>query len=162
MTFEIHSKKYGVHVVEIDDEDAEKVFQHTWHISCSYAKDGSPRHFSIKTHIKEKTGYRHTSLSSFLISGCVIDHIDGNFLNNHKSNLRVCTNAENSRNRRKHKNTFSGFKGVYANKKRWFAAICKDGQQIYLGNYKTAQEAAAAYNSAARNLFGSFARLNSL
>lgn len=94
---------------------------------------------------------------------CVVDHIDGNPLNNVRSNLRQCTSAENSRNRRRHKNNRSGFKGVYADRRSggrirsWTAEIKLDGKKYRLGSHKTPELAYAAYKRAAKWLHGEFA-----
>lgn len=99
------------------------------------------------------------------LPGEVVDHINGNGLDNRRMNLRICTHAENVRNRRKHKGGSSRFKGVYLayrGKKHnlWTARICIDGKLISLGQYRTEEEAARAYDMAAAPLFGEFARLN--
>lgn len=92
--------------------------------------------------------------------GELIDHIDGNGLNNCRSNLRVCSHAENIRNRKTHKNNKSGYKGVCRDKTRWRSRIAINGKVIPLGGYRTALEAAQAYNDAAPRFHGEFARLN--
>lgn len=84
-------------------------------------------------------------------SGRIVDHRDGNPLNNRSRNLRPCTTAENSRNRRKPSSNTSGFKGVSLHKRsgRYKAYIMVDRHQTHLGYHNTAEEAAAAYNKAA-------------
>jgi hypothetical protein len=94
-----------------------------------------------------------------------VDHRDGDGLNNRRSNIRACTNAENIRNRPKDSvPTSSRYKGVTWSKpnQRWFASICFEGQQIHLGSFRVEEDAARAYNEAATRLFGDFARLNEL
>jgi hypothetical protein len=97
--------------------------------------------------------------------GFVVDHINGDPLDNRKSNLRVCTQAENLRNRRKRaKPTSSKFKGVsrhtISRQKPWLAKIKSDGKTIYLGTFETEEQAAEAYDRAALERFGTFAHLN--
>jgi hypothetical protein len=92
--------------------------------------------------------------------GKVIDHIDGNGLNNKKSNLRVCTKAENLRNRRKNYNSFSRYKGITFNSGSWKSVIMLNGKYIYIGRYKDEVEAAKAYDQKAREMFGEFAKTN--
>jgi hypothetical protein len=88
------------------------------------------------------------------------DHINGNVLDNRKENLRSCTNQENTFNA-KIKNK-SGYKGVCWHKRisKWNANIRINDKLIHLGYFEDIYEAAATYNSAAKEYFGEFARLN--
>jgi len=88
-------------------------------------------------------------------SGCVVDHKDGNGLNNSRDNLRVCSVAENNRNNTTSKNK-NGYKGIYANGKGW--AVKLGGK--YIGQFKTQELAAKAYDEAAKKEYGDFASLN--
>lgn len=102
--------------------------------------------------------------------GVLVDHQNGNTLDNRRANLRLATFQENSRNRAPDKRPqTSRFKGVHlrgdgaCRRKRWRARI-RDGQNktpIHLGYFDTEEEAAAAYDKAAKELHGEFARLNS-
>lgn len=96
--------------------------------------------------------------------GLEIDHRDGNGLNNCKSNLRLATRSENMQNSRVPKNNRYGVKGVcfLPNRygKKWKAAICANNRAITLGHFHTKEEAAKAYNEAAKKYHGEFARLN--
>lgn len=93
--------------------------------------------------------------------GMVVDHINGDPWDNRRCNLRVCTHAENLRNRRKHR-TGNPYKGVYwrAKASGYQAIITHDGDRFGLGLYRDAVEAARAYDQAALFLHGEFARLN--
>jgi hypothetical protein len=90
----------------------------------------------------------------------VIDHRDGNPLNNRWRNLRLASHANNAANRPRQYSNTSGFKGVTFDRRRgnWFAQITKQGRRYWIGRYATAQEAHEAYVTAARLLFGEFAR----
>jgi len=88
----------------------------------------------------------------------LVDHIDGNGLNNQKSNLRICNKSQNGMNRRN--NEGRQFKGVYPVGKKFVARIYIDGENKYIGNYETQAEAARAYDRAAIDLFGRFAKTN--
>jgi len=93
-----------------------------------------------------------------------VDHINGDNLDNRKKNLRLCTYAENNRNRKPLENKTSKYKGVGLNKnykiKTWQARIVKNSKRYSLGYFKNEKEAALAYNQAAKKYFGEFAYLN--
>jgi hypothetical protein len=93
--------------------------------------------------------------------GLLVDHINGNCLNNRRANLRICTHSENLRNTRARGGS-SRFKGVGWHKHRgkWTARIVVAGRRIALGYYADELAAAAAYDAAAITYFGEFARLN--
>jgi len=93
--------------------------------------------------------------------GMVVDHINGNGLDNRRSNLRVCTNAQNVRNSRP-KGSTSRFKGVYHREdmRKWCARIYHAGRQVHLGNFEDERQAARAYDRKALELFGEYAYLN--
>ena len=93
------------------------------------------------------------------------DHIDGNGLNNRRSNLRPATVSQNACNKRAKRNSRSGYKGVsfdgsVRRTKPWQAIIMLHGKGRKIGNFSTPEEAAKAYDCEARKLHGEFARLN--
>jgi hypothetical protein len=99
--------------------------------------------------------------------GMVVDHINGDTLDNRKSNLRICTKLQNQYNQKKHKgNRHSKYKGVTFRKnlkaKPWEAFIYKDYKSKRLGYFETELKAAEAYNKAAKEAYGEFSRLNDL
>lgn len=94
-----------------------------------------------------------------------IDHIDGNKTNNNINNLRWCSPSQNSRNTKKQINVTSKYKGVYfvKSKNGWIAQIGINYKQIWLGRYKTEDEAGLAYNKyIEENNLSEFFRLNSI
>ncbi|MCQ4648928.1 HNH endonuclease [Blautia marasmi] len=93
-----------------------------------------------------------------------VDHIDGDPLNNVRSNLRICRKQQNEFNQKIRCDNTSGYKGVSLIKKtgKYRAYINKDGKRIELGVYPNAELAAKVYNQKARELFGEYARINSI
>lgn len=89
---------------------------------------------------------------------CQVDHKDANEGNDAWSNLRAASHAENMRNKKACKSTYSGFKGVGRNRKKWAARIRVDGTLKHLGTFTNPEEAHAAYAKAAEAHFGQFAR----
>ncbi len=91
-----------------------------------------------------------------------VDHIDGSRTNNHWENLRYATYSENNRNAAKHIDCSSVYKGVSWHKahKKWQARCVIDEKPKTLGYWTTEREAGEAYNKAAREHYGVFAKLN--
>lgn len=148
-------------VAIVDDWQYERASQWKWH-----AQRGKGTWYAARSEWHpphKKKIYLHAFLTS-APHGSKVDHIDGNGLNCTDHNLRVCSNAQNMRNRGKNSNNTSGFKGVKHNKgskqNPWQAEIWVDGECAYLGTYRTAEEAAAAYDRAAIAMHGEFAKLN--
>lgn len=95
-------------------------------------------------------------------SDMVIDHINHDKLDNRKENLRFATIAENNRNQRPVRNSYSKYKGVFFIKSqgKWEADICKNYTRYKLGRFTTEEEAGMAYDKKAIELYGEFAYLN--
>jgi len=88
----------------------------------------------------------------------VVDHRNGNTLDNRKENLRVCTQGENILNSRVRHNKKEGLpKGVTRHGKKYAARIRKDNMTSYLGTFIYIEDAEAAYKKAAEELHGQFA-----
>lgn len=94
--------------------------------------------------------------------GVVVDHINGDGLDNRRANLRSCSHGENLRNSRKHCKSSSAYKGVYWSKKecRWIAQLVLSGKKIYGGRFKHEEDAARRYDEMALDHFGEYAKLN--
>ena len=141
----------------IDSADAELVGQFNW-----YARTGiRETPYAIRVDQRGEKNL-HIGLHRMLLNppkGLHVDHVDGNGLNNRRSNLRVATPAENQRNRGLHINNTSGYKGVGWDKQRgkWLAQIELSGKTTRLGRYATKELAHAAYCEAAKMHFGQFA-----
>lgn len=95
-----------------------------------------------------------------LSSNEFVDHIDGNSLNNRRSNLRLATNSENIRNSKRRSDNTSGYKGVTFRKDlgKWRARIIKDGKRITVGYANTPEDAFQLYQAAAEIEYGEYAR----
>jgi hypothetical protein len=141
----------------IDDEDAPLVRQFKW---C--AKPGKKTFYAVRRMLAaEGRGRRLQALHSFLTGWAMIDHVNGDGLDNRRVNLRETTDRQNKQNMRKHRGV-SAFKGVSWNKRdlRWTAHIRTSGRMRHLGYFANEVEAALAYDAAARLHFGEFAALN--
>lgn len=92
----------------------------------------------------------------------LVDHINGNGLDNRRSNLRIVNRAQNCYNRTVNKGSTSKYKGVHWDKSRnkWRAKLQLNGKCIHIGYYDSEKEAAVEYNKMAVRRFGDFARLN--
>ncbi|MHC4207804.1 MAG: HNH endonuclease, partial [Planctomycetota bacterium] len=97
----------------------------------------------------------------YLSDGYIVDHINGNGLDNRRANLRLATVAQNAWNSKK-RNPRSGYKGVWfaADKGLWRAAIVCHGRRIHIGYFTDKIAAARAYDAAARKYYKEFARPN--
>jgi len=94
--------------------------------------------------------------------GLHVDHRDHDGLHNWRTNLRLCTVAENQHNQGRRADNTSGYKGVCRHEGLWQAQIRNRGVIHYLGRFPSPEEAAAAYNKAALAYFGAFACLNDI
>lgn len=88
----------------------------------------------------------------------ILDHINCISLDNRWANLRKATHSQNSANRAAAFHNALGVKGVRMMKKRYSASICVRGNKIYLGLFKTIEEASKAYQEATQRYNGEFAK----
>lgn len=146
-------------VAIVDDEDYELVSSVKWYAQrvkrgngfCFYAANGG--------------GGRLLQMHRYILnvkdSNILVDHRDGNGLNNCRNNIRTCTQAENVRNMRKTKISSSKYKGVTKKPDgRYEASVEMHKKCYYAGRFIKEEEAALAYNKKATELFGEFANLN--
>jgi hypothetical protein len=141
-------------VALIDDEDFEFLSSIHWYATAlNYAK----------ARLRNQDGKLYSVLMHRLLLGArkgeQVDHKNHDTLDNRRVNLRLCSNAENTKNRRKHKNSSSLYKGVswFPYTRKWRAQICFNGKVISLGYFLSEQEAALVYKEKAKELFGEFA-----
>lgn len=147
------------YVALIDDIDYELVSAYKWYAAVYKRKSTSHLYVKPQSNVVID-GKRKTILMHHVIAGNNhTDHADGNPLNNQRSNLRACSNAQNQHN--KIGWSKSGYKGVGIHLcGLWQAYINVNGKQKYVGLFKTKEDAAMAYNEAATRYFGKFAKLN--
>ena len=139
----------------IDKENYDLVSQFNWTV------DGTKyKYFKRDVQINNKRTKIY--LHRFIMrcdKGFVVDHINGNVLDNRKQNLRICSKKENCRNA--NKKTLKGISiRTDGRKKKYCATIMVNYKRIYLGDFFTKKEAATAYDNAAKKYFGEFANLN--
>jgi hypothetical protein len=142
----------------IDADDADLVNQYKWYAETPRSRNVyAARNFRVA---EGRSGIQY--LHSFISGYPMADHINGNGLDNRRENLRDATPSQNCYNAPIRRDSSSGFKGVSPCKQtgRWQVRISANGRNRRIGRYRTAEEAARAYDEAARNLHGLFARLN--
>lgn len=145
---------------QVDDEDYDFLMQWKW-----YASDGRNGH-SFYASRREKKNLRfmqmHRQILNLTDPQIKVDHKDGNGLNNQRSNIRPCTQSQNLANKRAcGKSKYLGVSPSNRKTLKWYACIKPAGSKtISLGCFKTEEEAARAYDDAAKKHFGEFANLN--
>ncbi len=150
----------------VDPDDYYELIKYKW---CArktkygyyYASRGARGRGNIQMH-RYIMELRLKAKGNTLSADLMVDHKNGNTLDNRKANLRPATAAQNSRNRRPYGRT-SKYKGVHYHPYRgiyYRACITVDGKMISLGVYKDELSAAKAYDKAARKYYGEFAWLN--
>lgn len=143
----------------VDCSDFEELSQYKWNMlksrNTQYAQrevrnaDGKVEKITMHVQIMQPP------------KGMEVDHIDGNGLNNQRSNLRICTRTQNRQNVGAMKNNKSGYKGVSLHKatNKWLAQIRVDGKHHHLGLFTNPEEASKAYIQACKKYHGEFANL---
>lgn len=148
----------------VDDEDYEYLNQWKWQARKNRRGDRVWTWYAAR--LENQSGRRvlllmHRVIMAVADSNLKVDHRDGDGLNNQRSNLRECTNSENSKSRRRSQNNTTGYKGVTLEKSgKYRARIRVNYKSINLHSYLTAIEAARAYDDAAKKYYGDFALLN--
>ena len=160
----VESKTHGIHKILYDECDADFVEPYKWTIT-----PGHSTYYARRNRPRDLNGNRQSpvSLHRDLMNapwGLVVDHINGNGLDNRRVNLRLCTRSENMMNRPKTRQNSTGYKGVYKtgdSKLNPYSSKIEKNKKVYcLGHFATAEEAAMAYDKKAKELHGEFAKLN--
>jgi len=142
----------------VDDDDYDYLSQWKWYATLIDGTFYAERNGKLG----EPTKIKMHRVILGTEKGFLVDHRDGDGLNNRKDNIRSCTHTENARNRRLQYNSFSGYKGVSWHKKskKWRSRITVDGKLIRLGSFFCLIKAAKAYDKAAKKYHGKFANIN--
>lgn len=144
----------GVEAV-LDESDFRLVEAGNWHELAknhtSYCRgrfSGSPKKFLLHRVILQAK------------DGVIVDHVNGNGLDNRRANLREADHSSNNCNKRVQSNNTSGVKGTYLCRKTglWIVRIKHHGKRFPVGRFATLEECKVAYSRAATVLFGTFAR----
>ena len=140
----------------IDDQDRHFLAEYSWYI----VKGRNTLY--VRAHRRgagRAKVYLHRLITGAKV-GVQVDHINGNGLDNKRSNLRLCSQTENLRNSKNRKHSKQPYRGIRKSGKNWYATITFDGKRQYLGTFKTGAEAASAYVQAALLYHREFAVLN--
>lgn len=156
----LHSPSHPGMFATIDEEDADKVSGFRWNVR----KDVNTFSATAAVYLG---GRRQKIVSMHRIimpcpEGMMIDHINLDGLDNRKENLRIAANSQNVMNQGLRSSNSSGFKGVYwkTQENRWVAQIRSNGRYWFLGYFDDPVLAAIAYDMAAQEIQGEFARFN--
>ena len=134
----------------VDPVDYERLKGYTWRLSS--------HGYAYRTEQGAGRVYLHREVMGY--PKAHVDHVNGDRLDNRKANLRAATHRQNQHNAKKRGGTASRFKGVSFYAGKWVARITVDRRNKYLGCFDDENEAAHAYDVAAREQFGAYARLN--
>jgi hypothetical protein len=146
----------------VDDEFYDEIARFKWFAMKGWSTYYAGRNVRIDDVKRRVLMHRYVAERAGLDVSGLIDHRNGNGLDNRVANLRPATVAQNRMNSRPQSRNECGFKGVRFNKKvgRWVANITVSKRQRHLGYFDSPEEAAAAYDFAAMKHFGAFARCN--
>jgi len=146
-------------VATVDAADYDEIAACMWHVKSWRGKQYAMR--TVKRNGVKRTFYMHRVLMQ-PGPGLEIDHIDGDGLNNRRTNLRVVTRSQNQKNMRHHRDSLNPYKGIHRDKARqvWVGTIWVAPHNIYLGGFAEPKDAALAYDEAALRYYGPFALVN--
>lgn len=153
----VKGRKGKKYTILYDESDHEIVNRYTWHIigfeypyAITWVRDIKVRYKAVRMH----------RLILGVYDNRIVDHRNRNTLDNRRSNIRICTHSENSKNKKG--SGKSKFLGVHFLNKinKWVARIQTGVERKHLGVFESESDAAKAYDAAARIYHGEFANLN--
>lgn len=163
----LYGKRARGRVAVVDPDDYDRVMQYRWHVVEAPPKVPGRRPWGpyAVSRIRQRDGKsRKVPMHALIMGRSFIDHINSNGLDNRKVNLRLATPTQNLGNQRTQEipGKTSRYKGVYWDRRdrAWVAEITDHGIPQYLGQFAGEEDAALAYDLAAREVFGEFAKLN--
>jgi len=141
----------------VDDCDFEELSKFKWY--AHFNKD--TQSFYAKRNFRAKTIYMHREIMN-ASKGEFVDHVFHDTLDNRKSKLRVATQSQNQFNKRKQKNNTSGVIGVSFDRVRskWKARVAFNKKEMFLGYFKSREDAIKARKEAEVKYFGKYAYNN--
>lgn len=153
------SLSQGLHA-KVDDDDYDSLIRFKW----TAVKTSGSRIYALRK-IGTQNLYMHHFILGETLPGHEVDHINGDGLDNQRSNLRLLTHQQNLMNRGPQKNNTSGYKGVTfrtfdRSPKKWQAQLRVNKKTVHLGCFLCPHEAAERYNRAAKQYFGDLAYQN--
>lgn len=146
------------YVALIDEEDVQRLGHHNW--LAKVTSHGAV--YAYRLDSEGKIVFLHRDILMVGPNDSIVDHANGDTLDNRRVNLRLATSAQNAYNRRPVANCSSRFKGVrwVAERDKWRAEIHPNGTYKHLGYFTCERAAANAYNCEALRQYGKFAWLN--
>ncbi len=146
---------------KVDQEDYRRLGKYKWSVVGTGRNLYAVRHVKVGSKTTKIVRLHREIMNA--PKGMLVDHRNGETLDSRRDNLRLATHSQNQCNKRKTESkTSSRYRGVYFDKRRvqWQAYIRYNGKRMYLGKFSDEIEAARAYDRAAKQYHGEFARLN--
>lgn len=163
MEFVLETKKFGKQIVLVDEIDGWLLNKYRWYLWSTKRHNGIYVVASESSINPKELHYKR--LHQIILEteeGQMVDHINGNPLDNRRNNLRITSAVGNNKNAIKRKNAIGKYKGVhYSSREGKFKAQIQCNKVKHsLGTFSSEIAAAKAYDAAAKQLFGEFAKLN--
>jgi hypothetical protein len=141
----------------VSNKDYQTLQKYKWH---AHKDKHAKTYYALRAGNPKFGEPRRMGMHTMILGMPLIDHKNGNGLDNRRSNLRQATFSQNSHNHKIRTNNKSGYKGVNWNSvsNKWMARISVNYKRVYLGTFELAKDAHAAYAAATQRYFGKFAK----